>query len=100
MGHLDAARVQVAALRDAARDYDSLADTVATARSHLAGLTFDGAVAGRSHAARGDALRASLGQIDEAMQRWTAANAGIAAVLRLSADRYADVDARSASRLG
>jgi hypothetical protein len=100
MGQLDAARVQVAALRDGAREYDSIADAVAAARSHLTGLAFDGAVAGRSHAARGDALRASLGQIDEAMRQWTAACAGIAAALRLCADRYGDVDVRSARRLG
>lgn len=99
MGQLDAARVQVAVLRDAARDYDSIADTVAVARSHLAGLTFDGAVAGRSHAARGDALRARLRQLDEAMARWTAASTGAAAALRTSADAYSDVDARSAHRL-
>ena len=100
MGQLDAARVQVAVLRDAARDYDSIADTVAVARSHLAGLTFDGAVAGRSHAARGDALRVRLRQLDEAMARWAAASTGVAAALRRSADGYADVDARSAGRLG
>lgn len=87
-------------LRDAARDYDAIADAVAAARSHLAGLTFDGAVAGRSHCARGDALRARLGQIDDAMQRWTTASADTAAALRLAADRYSEVDARSARRLG
>ena len=100
MGQLDVARVQVATLRDAAREYDSIADAVAAARSHLAGLTFDGAVAGRSHGARGDTLRARLGQIDDAMRQWSTASAGIAAALRLSADRYTDADARSARRLG
>jgi hypothetical protein len=100
MGQLDVARVQVAMVRDAAREYDSIADAVAQARSHLAGLTFDGAVAGRSHAARGDALRARLGQIDDAMRHWSTASAEIAAALRLSADRYADADVRSARRLG
>lgn len=100
MGQLDVARVQVAALRDAARDYDAVADAVATARSHLAGLTFDGAVAGRSHAARGDALRAGLARLDDDMRQWTSANAGISAALRRTADGYADADMRSAHRLG
>jgi hypothetical protein len=100
MGQLDVARVHVVMLCDAARDYDAIADTVAAARAHLAGLTFDGAVAGRSHAARGDALRARLGQLDDALGRWTTASAGIAAALRLSAERYTDADIRSASRLG
>ncbi|MFC7673018.1 type VII secretion target [Mycolicibacterium sp. GCM10028919] len=100
MGHLDSARVDVAMLRDAARGYDAVADAVAHARTHLARLTFDGAVAGRSHAVRGDALRGAVDRIDDGMRRWADAAAAVAAALRSSADRYAAADTDAAMRLG
>src|ERR1700709_568037 len=54
MGEPDVARVDVAALRDIARQYDTVAEIVDDAvRSHLTGLAFDGAVAGRGHVAGG-----------------------------------------------
>ncbi len=100
MGQLEAAWVDPAVLRDVARAYDSVADTVAAARKHLARLTFDGAVAGRSHTARGEAVRRSVDQIDVALRRWSAVNDEIAAALRVTADRYAESDARAGRRLG
>ena len=58
MGEPDVARVDVAALFGVARQYEAVADIVDGAvRSHLTGLAFDGATAGRMHVARGDALR-------------------------------------------
>ena len=58
MGEPDVARVDVAAVLAAARQYDAAADIVDSAvRTHLTGLAFDGAAAGRVHVAHGDALR-------------------------------------------
>jgi hypothetical protein len=101
MGESDAARVDVAALLDVARGYDALADTVdAAVRVHLTRLSFDGAVAGRAYAARGDALRNSVEQVVDGMRLWARASVEIASALRASADRYVEADARGARRVG
>ncbi len=51
--HLDTAAVRIAAAR-----FDTAADILSAA---LSGLRFDGAAAGRAHAAHGDAVRAAAG---------------------------------------
>jgi phytoene/squalene synthetase len=101
MGQPEVARVDIAALHAVARQYDTVADVVEGAvRRHLTGLTFDGAMAGRAHAARGDALRAAVDHVADQLRQWSRAAAEIAAALRASADRYADADANAAGRLG
>ncbi len=101
MGELDVARVDVASVRDAARQYDAAADIVDSAiRTHLTGLRFDGAVAGRAHAAQGDALRLAIDDVVDRLHQWSRAATEIAAQLRSCADRYVDADARSARRIG
>jgi uncharacterized protein YukE len=100
MGQPDAARVDVAALLGVARQYDACADIVDSAvRTHL-NLEFDGAAAGRMHVARGDALHAAVDRIVNQLRQWARASREIAAVLRASADRYAEADARAAQRVG
>jgi Excreted virulence factor EspC, type VII ESX diderm len=101
MGEPDVARVDVAALIGVARQYDAVADIVDGAvRSHLTGLAFDGAVAGRMHVARGDALRCAVDNVVNQLRQWSRASAEIAAALRVSADRYAEADAHAARRVG
>ena len=88
-------------MRDVARQYDAAAEMVdAAVRTHLSGLRFDGAVAGRVHAAKGDALRLAVDDLARRLQQWVRASAEVAAELCSSADRYYDVDARSAARIG
>src|SRR5260370_35059972 len=54
MGQPDVARVDVAALHAVARQYETAANIVdAAVRTHLTGLVFDGATAGRPPRARG-----------------------------------------------
>jgi hypothetical protein len=101
MGQSDAARVDVAALLDVARGYDALADAIdAAARTHLVRLSFGGAVAGRSYAAQGDALRRSVDHVGDGMRLWSRACAEISCALRASADRYVEADARGVRRVG
>jgi hypothetical protein len=101
MGQADVAHVDVAALIGVARQYETVADIVDGAvRSHLTGLAFNGAAAGRMHVARGDALRAVVDQVVDSLRQWSRASAEIAAVLRTSADRYAEADADAARRVG
>ena len=101
MGDLDTARVDVAAVLDVARQYDTASDIVdAAIRNHLSGLRFDGAVAGRMHAAQGDALRLALNELVNRLHQWARAATEIAAELRSCADRYVDVDDRGARRIG
>jgi Excreted virulence factor EspC, type VII ESX diderm len=101
MGQPEVARVDVAALHAVARHYEAAADIVDGAvRKHLSGLGFDGAAAGRMHAARGDALRIAVDHIADQLRQWSRAAAEIAAALRVSADRYAEADARAARRVG
>jgi hypothetical protein len=99
MGRPDAARVDIAALLGVAHQYEAVADIVDSAvRTHL-NFEFDGAVAGRMHVASGDALRRGLDRIADQLRQWSQTNREIALVLRMSADRYADVDMRAAQRL-
>ena len=101
VGEPDTARVDVATVLDAARQYDAASDIVdAAIRTHLTGLRFDGAVAGRIHTAQGDALRLALNDLEHRLHEWARAAAEIAAELRSCADRYGDVDHRSARRIG
>jgi uncharacterized protein YukE len=101
VGDPDTARVDVAAVLDVARQYDAASDIVdAAIRTHLTGLRFDGAVAGRMHAGQGDALRVALSELVSRLDQWVRAATEIAAELRSCADRYADVDDRGARRIG
>ncbi|HYZ67307.1 MAG TPA: type VII secretion target [Mycobacterium sp.] len=101
MGQSEVARVDVAALHDVARRYETVADIVEGAvRTHLTGLMFDGAAAGRVHTARGDALRVAVDHVVDQLRQWSRAAAEIAAALRASADRYAEADASAARRVG
>ena len=101
MGQPDVAHVDVAALHAVARQYEAAADIVDGAlRSHLTGLVFDGAAAGRVHTGRGDALRTAVDHVADQLRQWSRAAAEIAAALRASADRYSDADDRAARRVG
>jgi hypothetical protein len=101
VGELDTARVDVAAVLEAARQYDTASDIVdAAIRTHLTGLRFDGAVAGRVHTAQGDVLALAIDDLVHGLRQWARAATEIAAELRSCADRYVDVDDRGARRIG
>jgi Excreted virulence factor EspC, type VII ESX diderm len=101
MGERDAARVDVMAIFDVARGHDAIADMIdAAVGAHLAHRSFGGAVAGRSHAAQGDALRDAIGQLAEQLRAWSRACSEIGSALRVSADGYASVETLGARRLG
>lgn len=93
--------VDVAALHAVAREYQAVADIVDGAvRTHLTGLTFDGATAGRAHVARGDAVRTAVDHVVVQLRQWSRAATEIATILRISADRYAEADVSAARRVG
>jgi Excreted virulence factor EspC, type VII ESX diderm len=101
MGEPDVASVDVVAVLGAARQYDTAADIVDTAlRTHLTGLRFDGAAAGRMHTARGDTLRSAVDDVVARLHSWSRAATEIAAELRACADRYVEAEARGARRMG
>jgi len=66
---------------------------------HLARLTFDGALAGRAHSARGDALRVQLERLTAEVTQWSRAAAETAAALRAGAENYADAELYAAARI-
>lgn len=66
---------------------------------HLSRLAFTGASAGRTHTARGDALRVELDRLVAQVSGWSRASAEIAAALRSSAERYADAELYAAARI-
>jgi hypothetical protein len=66
---------------------------------HLVGLTFGGPVAGRDHAARGEALRAALQRLTAEVAQWSRAAAATAAALRTGAENYADAETYAAARI-
>jgi hypothetical protein len=93
--------VDIPVLLDVARGYASVADVIdSVQRRSLGGLSFDGAVAGRDHAASGDAVRWALEALSDQLGQWSRACSEIGAVLRTSADRHVDADAGAAGRLG
>jgi Excreted virulence factor EspC, type VII ESX diderm len=101
MGQPEVARVDVAALHAVARQYAAAADIVeAAVRTHLTGLMFDGAAAGRAHVARGDGLRTTVDHVVGQLRQWSRAAVEIAGALRASADRYAEADVGAARRVG
>ena len=94
-------RIDVAAVRDVASEFDATAGILDTATStHLSRLGFGGVSAGRAYVARGDALRAALERMADALTEWSRASAEIATALRVSADRYTRSDERTAARFG
>ena len=101
MGERDVARVDVGTLLGIAGEYQAVADAIdAIVRTRLAGLQFGGAVAGRSHVARGEALRVAIDDISEQLREWARASAEIAATLRTTAQRYEEADVRAGRLVG
>ena len=97
MGH---AFVDVAAVREIANQFAATAEIIDGAARNLSQLTFGGGTAGRTHVARGDALRVSLDRLADELSQWSRATREIVAALRASADSYADAEVRSAARIG
>jgi hypothetical protein len=92
--------IDVAATYRVAQQFAAAAEIIDRAISdQLTRLSFSGAVAGRAHTARGDALRAELQRLGAELSQWSRASDEIAAALRASADRYADADLYAAARI-
>ncbi|UXA08062.1 hypothetical protein KXD96_08160 [Mycobacterium sp. SMC-2] len=92
--------IDVAATHRVADQFCAAADLIDRALSDRLGrLAFGGAGAGRAHTARGEALRVELQRLTAEMARWSRASVEIAAVLRASADRYADAELYAAERI-
>lgn len=66
---------------------------------HLARLAFDGGCAGRTHTARGAALRDGLDRLTAELTQWSRAATEIAVALRTCADRYGDAELYAAARI-
>jgi hypothetical protein len=94
------ARIDVAAVRAVAVRIDAATELIDDAvANHLARLTFGGALAGRAHTARGDALRGGLDRLAAELSQWSRAAVEIAVALRAGADRYAEADLYAAARI-
>jgi hypothetical protein len=94
------ASVDPAALLVAAQRMDTAADIMlATLRTRLAGLQFDGSVAGRAHAPAGDAVRTAVDRVVADVARWASVARETGAALRTGAQVYADGELRSAAAL-
>ena len=92
--------VDVAATYRVAQQFGASAEIIDRAlRDQLTRLSFGGAVAGRDHAARGDAVRAELQRLVGELSQWSRASDEIAAALRASADRYSDAELYAAARI-
>ncbi len=100
-GTQNAVLADVAAMRVIADRVDASAQLLeSAARINLSRLRFGGATAGRAHTGRGDAMRAALNRLAGEVSQWARASSEIAVALRVAADRYADAEARSVSRIG
>ncbi len=96
----DRARIDVAAVHAVANRIDAATELIDDAvANHLARLAFGGALAGRAHTARGDALRGGLDRLAAELSQWSRAAVEIAVALRAGADRYAEADLYAAARI-
>ena len=96
---MDASRIDPSALRDIARRQQAVSDALRGEVMPLLRWSFGAACAGRDHADRGQSLRLALEQSADAIRMWSRAVAETAAVLDITADRYAVADAVAADRL-
>lgn len=95
------ARVDASTVHDVARQFEATAALLdAAVRTHVSGLRFGGATAGRAHMARGELVRTSLTWIGAGIAQWSRASEEIAAALRGGADRYRQADDRTSARVG
>ncbi len=99
-GSFAATGVDIAAVYAVGDQLSAAAEMIDDAvANHLTWLVFNGARAGRAHAARGDALRAALERLVAELSRWSRSTAEIGAALRAGADRYADAELYAAARI-
>jgi hypothetical protein len=92
-------RVDTAAVHAAAQRFDAAADALDGAlRIPLSRLGFDAAVAGRVHAAHGDAVRVAMDRLVAGVNQWSRAAREVATAVRVTADRYGDAELRAALR--
>lgn len=93
-------QIDVAATHRVANQFAMAAEFIDRALSdHLARLAFGGAAAGRTHTARGDALRVEVERLVAQVSQWSRASAEIAVALRSSAERYVDAELYAAARI-
>ncbi|ETB03670.1 hypothetical protein P863_22805 [Mycobacterium avium subsp. silvaticum ATCC 49884] len=93
-------QIDVAAAQRVANQFAVAAEFLDRAvTDHLARLAFGGAVAGRAHTERGDALHVELQRLAGQVSQWSRASGEIAAALRSSAERYADAELYAAARI-
>jgi hypothetical protein len=93
-------QIDLSAARRVANQFAMAAEFIDRAVcDHLSRLAFGGDTAGRTHTARGDALRVELERLAAQVSQWSRASADIAAALRSSAERYADADLYAAARI-
>lgn len=100
MGHSESVLADAGGLLDAAHRFDALAELVDGVVRHLDRLTFDGAVAGAAHAARGDAVRRAVDDVADQVLEWARALREVGSALAASGRRYVEADAVAAARLG
>lgn len=94
------AQIDLSGARRVASQFAMAAEFIDRAVSdHLSRLAFGGGTAGRTHTARGEALRVELERLAAQASQWSRASAEIAAALRSSAERYADADLYTAARI-
>lgn len=91
--------IDVSATYRVAGQFDAAAELIDHAVADLTRLEFGGAVAGREHTARGDALHAALQRLTAELSQWSRSCGEIAVTLRAGADRYADAEMYAAARI-
>ncbi len=97
MGQQDV-RVDQAALRAVADNFEDLAQTVS--RAAQCPLRFSGASAGRAYLADGDAWRRTLDRLIADCAFWSRAAGEIAASLHTGIARYSEADRMAAAAVG
>ena len=98
MGSTPGLFVDPAAIRNAARTFETTAATVADVARLQPG--FGAAVAGRGYAADGAVLREALDALASDLRGWARSSAEIAAELLVSAERYIEAERAAVAGLG
>jgi hypothetical protein len=99
MGERDVARIDPSALREMARRYQSVSDSLVGGVAPLLRWSFGADRAGRDHGARGQALRLELEASCEQIGKWSRSAAETAVALQVTVDRYLVADAAVAARI-
>ncbi|MUM18159.1 ESX-1 secretion-associated protein [Mycobacterium sp. CBMA271] len=91
-------RIDIAGVQAVAGEFDNVADELQKVINQLRGLSFGASSAGQAFAAHGGQVNSGLRDVVTHLEEWYRANTAIANDLRVTAQSYADREAKNTAR--